>query len=92
MRVGTKELKNRLSYYLRRVRQGEAVEVTDRGAVVAELRAATRQVTTKDEAALELLAGQGVVTLPARKGRHDVSPTRPKRPVRLSGLIDEDRG
>lgn len=36
--VAVKELKNRLSSYLREVRNGEVVLVTDRGQVVAELR------------------------------------------------------
>jgi len=35
--VGIRELKNRLSEYLRLVRAGERVLVTDRGEVVAEL-------------------------------------------------------
>lgn len=36
--VGIRELKNRLSEYIRLVRTGETVLVTDRGVVVAELR------------------------------------------------------
>lgn len=36
--VGLRELKNRLSEYVRQVRAGRAVLVTDRGQVVAELR------------------------------------------------------
>jgi antitoxin (DNA-binding transcriptional repressor) of toxin-antitoxin stability system len=40
-RIGIRELKDRLSEYLRQVRDGEVVEVTDRGTVVAELRAPT---------------------------------------------------
>ncbi len=36
--VGIRELKDRLSQYLRMVRRGEEVLVTDRGEVVAELR------------------------------------------------------
>jgi hypothetical protein len=36
--VGVRELKNRLSEYLREVRLGTTVLVTDRGTVVAELR------------------------------------------------------
>ena len=36
--VGIRELKNRLSEYVRLVRSGEVVMVTDRGEVVAELR------------------------------------------------------
>ena len=35
--VGVRELKDRLSEYLRRVRAGEGVLVTDRGEVIAEL-------------------------------------------------------
>jgi prevent-host-death family protein len=35
--VGLRELKNRLSEYVREVRAGESVLVTDRGEVVAEL-------------------------------------------------------
>jgi prevent-host-death family protein len=36
--VGISKLKNRLSHYIREVREGETVLVTDRGEVVAELR------------------------------------------------------
>lgn len=36
--VGIRELKARLSEYIRRVRAGEVILVTDRGRVVAELR------------------------------------------------------
>jgi antitoxin (DNA-binding transcriptional repressor) of toxin-antitoxin stability system len=35
--VGVRELKNRLSEYLRQARAGESILVTDRGQVVAEL-------------------------------------------------------
>jgi prevent-host-death family protein len=33
-RVGLRELRTRFGYYMRKVRQGETVEVTDRGASV----------------------------------------------------------
>ncbi len=36
--VGVRELRNRLSEYLRAVKQGEQVLITDRGQVIAELR------------------------------------------------------
>ena len=36
--VGIRELKNRLSEYIRLVRNGERVLVTDRGVIVAEIR------------------------------------------------------
>lgn len=35
--VGVRELKNRLSYYMRQVRQGKPVTITDRGESVAVL-------------------------------------------------------
>lgn len=38
MTVGIRELKGKLSAYLRMVKAGEVVQVTDRGEVVAELR------------------------------------------------------
>ena len=37
--IGVRELKARLSRYLREVQAGEVILVTDRGRVVAELRA-----------------------------------------------------
>jgi len=39
--VGIRELKARLSHYVRLARQGERVIITDRGREVAELRAVT---------------------------------------------------
>ena len=36
-KVGVKELKNKLSAYLREVRSGQRILVTDRGVVIAEL-------------------------------------------------------
>lgn len=38
VRVGVRELRNKLSRYLRLVRQGETVLITDRDEVVAEIR------------------------------------------------------
>jgi antitoxin (DNA-binding transcriptional repressor) of toxin-antitoxin stability system len=46
--VGIKQLKSRLSEYLRLVRNGETVFVTDRDEVVAELRPTHRQAGTAD--------------------------------------------
>lgn len=38
MQVGARELKNRLGKYLKRIKLGETVIVTDRGVPIAELR------------------------------------------------------
>lgn len=37
MRVGTRELKNKLSEYLRRVKAGETVIVTERGRAIGQI-------------------------------------------------------
>ena len=62
--VGVKKLKARLSEYLRLVKAGEVVLVTDRDEVVAELRPARRQPLPPDtiEETLDDLAASGSVT------------------------------
>ncbi len=62
--VGVKKLKTHLSEYLRLVRAGETVLVTDRDEVIAELRPATRQPLPADtlEARLERLGDGGSLT------------------------------
>ena len=88
MRVGTKELKNRLSHYLRAVRAGEAVEVTDRGFVIAEIRSASD--VGRHDAALVVLERQGLATLGRGKVR-DVGPVRRKKKRLVSAMVLEDR-
>ena len=62
--VGIRELKNRLSEYLRLVRAGEMVQVTDRGTVVAEIRPPGQPgVTSEIPRGLLDLARQGKATL-----------------------------
>jgi prevent-host-death family protein len=89
--VGTKELKNRLSHYLRLVRDGERVTVCDRGKAVAELRAVSDEGDADEAMALRELAKQGLVT-PGRGRLRDFAPVRPRRRVSLSSMILEDRG
>lgn len=65
-RVGLRELKNRLSQYVREVRNGEKVLVTDRGEIVAELRRPLPPEAPEDpERGLQLLAERGLVRLGA---------------------------
>jgi antitoxin (DNA-binding transcriptional repressor) of toxin-antitoxin stability system len=62
--VGVRELKNRLSEYLREVRRGEHVLVTDRGEVIAEL--SPRGQSTRDAsmpAGILALAKRGMLTV-----------------------------
>lgn len=48
--IGIRELKAQLSRYVREVEAGEVVLVTDRGRVVAELRAPERPLPDESEA------------------------------------------
>jgi len=89
--VGVKELKNNLTQYLRRTKQGEEVIITERGtpiALIQPIRSADKAVSL--EARLARLAAQGVVALPTQK------PLRRVRLVKVSGkpiskAIVEDR-
>jgi prevent-host-death family protein len=93
-RVGLRELKNHLSKYVRQVRKGRGVLVTDRGEVVAELLpagpAAAREV---DDAGLVALARRGSLTLGARN-RASLYPLLPIAlpPGTAAGLLDAERG
>ncbi len=92
--VGIRELKNHLSEYLRRVRLGESVLVTDRGEVVAEFSPPTRGADTSLPVALLGLARRGLVTLGApRDGGGYESLPRQRRGGRTAAqLLDEERG
>jgi antitoxin (DNA-binding transcriptional repressor) of toxin-antitoxin stability system len=91
--VGVKELKNRLSAYLREVREGTVILVTDRENVVAELREPT--------VGRPLEAGNALEQEWIRDGSLH-PPRRPKTPLSLppwrfpagtaQALLDEERG
>jgi prevent-host-death family protein len=89
MQVGTKDLKNRLSYYLRRVRMGEIVHVTDRGTPVAELRPVAPGQGA-DARVLQELERDGIVTT-ASEPRADFVPVRSKVKGRAAAIVIEDR-
>ncbi|HEX6974146.1 MAG TPA: type II toxin-antitoxin system prevent-host-death family antitoxin [Vicinamibacterales bacterium] len=92
--VGIRELKNQLSEYLRHVRAGEGVLVTDRGEVVAELN--PPGLGARDPsvpAGLLALARRGVLTVGAAP-RGDLYPAmrRTRRRHTSAHLLDEERG
>lgn len=89
--VGIKELKNRLTHYLRRTKQGEEVIVTDRGKPIALIQGiqSAEHIATR-EARLARLAAQGLVTLPARKLMKRVRAVQVSGPP-VSRMILEDR-
>jgi antitoxin (DNA-binding transcriptional repressor) of toxin-antitoxin stability system len=91
--VGIRELKAKLSEHLRRVRKGEVVLVTDRGRVIAELRASRGHPDLPPEMrGLQDLIEQGVVRegAPTDLAVYRRSPLR-SRPGTTQSLLDEER-
>jgi len=77
MEVGVRELRNHLSRYLDRVRDGEEVVVTDRG------RAIARVSPVGAERTLDRLIAEGIVT-PARQAKRRVG-----RPTKTAGAVSD---
>jgi prevent-host-death family protein len=92
-RVGVRELRQNLSVYLREVKLGATLEVTERGVPVARL-----QPLDHEDALLARLERQGIL-LPGGTGRvEDMPPPRPLEPgertlteVLLEMRAEEDR-
>jgi antitoxin (DNA-binding transcriptional repressor) of toxin-antitoxin stability system len=84
--VGIRDLKNRLSEYVRLVRQGEEILVTDRGVVVAELRPPGSRAADVPHPALAEAARQGRI----RIGPANYPDLYPKRePLMPEGSAEE---
>ena len=90
MTVTIRDLKNRLSEYLRRVQAGEPVIVTDHGRPIARV-VPLEPADLTPEQRLERMAEAGEVTPPRGAGRMEwTRPTRIRgRP--LSSTLLEDR-
>jgi len=93
--VGLRELKNRLGVYMRRVREGEAVAITDRGRIVAEL--GPPRTEQNPLSALQAMARGGEITLAKRvTGRKRAALYAPLakvlRGVESRDLLDAERG
>ena len=93
--VGVREIKSRLSAYLRMVKTGEVVLITDRGEVVAELRRPGAASEPTPFPRLNEMIREGTVRL----GRGDAPPDLydlpegPRLPVgTTAALLDESRG
>jgi prevent-host-death family protein len=94
--VGVRDLKNKLSEYLRRVRLGETVLVTDRGEVVAELMPPGQgQRDPSVPEGLHALAKRGLLTLGAPAAT-DLYPALTRKPGErrrsVAEWLDEERG
>ena len=72
-RVGVRELRQNLSVYLRRVRRGETLEVTERGEPVAVL-----QPTPSADDPLTTLAARGIAVRRGRGNLADLAAPAPR--------------
>jgi prevent-host-death family protein len=73
-RVGVRELRQNLSVYLRRVEQGEALDVTDHGRLVARLEPAPAPEST----VLDRLIAEHRATPPSRLFGNLPQPATPR--------------
>jgi antitoxin (DNA-binding transcriptional repressor) of toxin-antitoxin stability system len=93
--VGVRELKNRLSEYLREVRRGETVLVTDRGEVIAEFSPPKHcAIDPSVPSALLALAKRGLATLGSPGGNllYKAMPRSRRGRRSAAQLLDEERG
>jgi prevent-host-death family protein len=85
-RVGVRELRQNLSVYLRRVKQGESLEVTEHGHRVARLVPASADESQWDQ----LVAGGRIV--PGKGNLSELGPPPPASTDRsLSEILQEMR-
>jgi prevent-host-death family protein len=94
--VGIRELKNRLSAYIRKVEAGDVVLVTDRGVVVAELVPPGHGTPADIHPGLLELARRDGLRLPTRRNDPQLY-RQPPGSIDLGGLtvadlIDMERG
>jgi len=85
--AGIKELKNRLSYYLREVKRGERIMITERDQVIATILPVERG---EEDSRLLSLVKEGFATWKGGK------PAGSHRPIRIKGktvsdIVLEDR-
>lgn len=92
MKVGTREFKNRLSHYLRCVRDGEVIFVSDRGEVIAEVKrvAPARRKKKSQGQLLSDMAARGEVS-PGTGKFQPFKPLKLEPGKSLSKMILEDR-
>ena len=85
--AGIRDLRNRLSYYLRKVKKGEKILITERDQVIATILPVERG---EEDSRLLSLVKEGFATWKGGK------PTGSRRPVKIKGkavseIILEDR-
>lgn len=92
MTIGVRELKNRLTLYLRRAKQGEEVVVTERGRPVAVIQSiGSAGNLSSREARLAKLAAEGILTLPTGPRLKNIRPVKVKGRPLSRVILDERR-
>ncbi|MBI4588219.1 MAG: type II toxin-antitoxin system prevent-host-death family antitoxin [Candidatus Rokubacteria bacterium] len=86
--VGIRELKNRLSQYLKRVRAGERLVVTERGKPVAII---TPPSVTRADRRIEAMLREGIVRWEGGKPHGARRPPRIKGPSVARAVIEDRR-
>ncbi len=87
LRVGTRELKNKLSEYLRRVKAGETIIVTEHGKSIGQIVPIKPTV----EERLRMMVDAGQAEWNGKKLRHYQPVSVNKGDHQLSDLVVEDR-
>jgi len=87
IRVGTRELKSKLSEYLRRVKKGETIIVTERGKIVAQLGPAKQSV----EERIWAMVDAGLADWNGKKPKHYQPKIVNRTGKLMSDIVIEDR-
>jgi prevent-host-death family protein len=90
--VGIRELKNKLTYYLKLTKAGDNIIVTDRGAPVAIIHSLdVVEDNAVTEERLASLAKRGLIRLPAKEGNLGRSKSVKATGTPASEIIMEER-
>jgi prevent-host-death family protein len=89
--VSVTELKNRLSRYLRLVKQGETIEILERSVPVARIEGIQARAV-KSDSHLERLQRDGIVVPAKRRARVDLDSPVPCRADVVQAVIDSRGG
>jgi prevent-host-death family protein len=87
VRVGTRELKSKLSEYLRRVKAGETIIVTERGKTIGQIVPVRRTLEEK----LKAMVDAGLADWNGQKLKPHNPTVVNRGPKQLSDLVSEDR-
>ncbi len=87
MKIGVREIKNRLSQYLRLVKQGETVIITERNVPVAKIVPYNKAAVDN----LMVLKKSGLVSWNGEKPEGLSNPPKIKSNLQVSQMIAEER-